>query len=209
MSTIDLTDASDLALLVCDLQNDFMHPEGAYGKAKAAAAHVSAVVPRVKQAADAVRRAGGLVIGTMFTLVPGRDGKPMIAPHLKQLRPFLGEGHFVPGSWGQAMLDELKPFDAAVEKIAYSAFYQTRLEWLLKRMGVRRLAICGIVTNGGVASTLRDAAVRDFPIILLEDGCAAFDMATHHASIKSLTSIVTLMSCAGLAEALDGARAKK
>lgn len=194
--------AHDLAFLVCDLQNDFLHPEGAYGRGGAKAVHVSAIVPRARIAADAVRSAGGVVIGTMFTLVPGRDGEPLIAPHLKKMRPFLSKGDFHSGSWGQAMVDEIGPCDATVEKIAYSAFYQTRLEWLLRRLGINRLAMCGIVTNGGLASTLRDAAVRDFPITLLEDGCAAFDMATHQATIKSLSSLASVMSCADFAASL-------
>lgn len=200
-----VTDASDLAFLICDLQNDFLHPDGAYGRGGAKAAHVAAVVPRARLAADAVRRAGGVVIGTMFTLVPGRDGEPLIAPHLKAMRPFLRKGDFHPGSWGQAMVDDIGPCDATVEKIAYSAFYQTRLEWLLRRLGIRRLAVCGIVTNGGLASTMRDAAVRDFPITLLEDGCAAFDVATHQSTIKSLSSLAKVMSCADFAASLNPA----
>lgn len=209
MTETDFSDARDLALLACDLQNEFLHPQGAYAKAGVAAGHVSAVTPRVRRAADAVRRAGGLVIGTMFTLFPGRPGSDhLIAPHLKAMRPFLKPGDFAPGSWGQAMLEDLGRFDATVEKVAYSAFYQTRLEWLLRRLGVSRLAIAGIVTNGGVASTLRDAAVRDFGIILLEDGCASFDMAVHKATVASLTSISTVMSCDDLAGRLDAARRK-
>jgi ureidoacrylate peracid hydrolase len=200
-----VTSAGDLAFLVCDLQNDFLHPNGAYGRGGAKAAHVSEVVPRARLAADAVRRAGGIVIGTMFTLVPGLDGEPLIAPHLKAMRPFLGKGDFHPGSWGQAMVDEIGPCAATVEKIAYSAFYQTRLEWLLRRLGIKRLAICGIMTNGGLASTLRDAAVRDYPITLLEDGCAAFDMTTHQATIKSLSSLAKVTSCADFAASLGQA----
>jgi ureidoacrylate peracid hydrolase len=205
MNLLEFGDATDLALLVCDLQNDFLHPNGAYAKAGIAAAHVSAVTPRVRRVAEAVRRAGGVVVGTMFTLVPGRAGEPLIATHLKQMRPFLDRGHFAPGSWGQAMLEELGPFDATVEKIAYSAFYQTRLEWLLRRLGVKRLAIAGIVTQGGVASTLRDAAVRDYTIILLEDGCAAFDNSMHQAAVTSLSVAATVMSCEALTQGLTSA----
>jgi nicotinamidase-related amidase len=135
-----------------------------------------------------MRAAGGRVIATEFTLVPDGDGV-LIAPHLKRLRPFLGTGHFAPGSWGQRTVDELQPVDFTVEKIAYSAFYMTRLEWLLRRLGVDRLVVGGIVTNGGVASTVRDAAVRDFQVTLLEDGCAAFDAAAHQSAIASLRGV--------------------
>ena len=111
---------------------------------------------------DTVRRAGGWVVSTQFTLVPGRDGAPFISPHLKKMRPFLTTGDFVPGGWGHALVDELQPADLTVEKVAYSAFYQTRMEFVLSRAGIRTLMVCGIVTNGGVASTVRDAHVRDF-----------------------------------------------
>ena len=86
-------------------------------------------------------------------------------------------------------MDALQPVDAAVEKVAYSAFYMTRLEWLLRKLGVERLLVCGIVTNGGVASTFRDAHVRDFDAILLEDGCAAFSPRTHDVAVEALRPV--------------------
>jgi nicotinamidase-related amidase len=54
--------------------------------------------------------------------------------------------------------------------------------------------VCGIVTNGGVASTVRDAHVRDFHTITLEDGCAAFSKETHDVSIASLETVGEVMS---------------
>jgi ureidoacrylate peracid hydrolase len=54
---------------------------------------------------------------------------------------------------------------------------------------VTRLLVCGIVTNGGVASTFRDAHVRDFDAILIEDGCAAFTPATHRAAVEGLRPV--------------------
>ena len=60
----------------------------------------------------------------------------MFAPHLKKIRPFLGRGDFAPGSWGQATVDALQPVDVAVEKVAYSAFYMSRLEWVIRKLGV-------------------------------------------------------------------------
>jgi nicotinamidase-related amidase len=146
-----------------------------------------------------VRAAGGWIVSTHFTLVPGQGGEPFISPHLKKLRPFLARGDFAPGSWGQALVEELAPADLAVEKVAYSAFYQSRLEWVLARAGIRRLFVAGIVTNGGVASTARDAQVRDFEVTLLEDGSAAFTPALHAAAVEGLRPIARI---ATVAEAL-------
>lgn len=180
------------ALLLCDLQNDFIHPDGAYGRAGLGNDAIAAVVPRLAPLVPAIRLAGGWVVSTHFTLVPGRGGQPFISPHLRALRPFLAKGDFAPGGWGHALVDELGPADIAVEKVAFSAFYMSRLEWVLARAGVRRLVVAGIVTNGGVASTVRDAHVRDFDITVLEDGCAAFDRRIHETAIESLRPVAQI-----------------
>ena len=94
------------------------------------------------------------------------------------------------------MVDELRPADLSVEKIAYSAFHMTRLDWVLKKAGIETLIFCGIVTNGGVASTLRAAHVRDYRTILLTDGCAAFRREVHDGAIADLSTISEAMSVA-------------
>ena len=188
------------ALLLVDLQNDFIHPDGAYARGGQANADIAALPPRLKPVAQAFRANGGLVLATLFTLVPGRGGEPLISPHLKQLRPFLRKGDFAPGSWGQQLVETLQPADTAVEKIAYSAFYMTRLEWVLRKCGVDRLVVGGIVTNGGVASTVRDAHVRDIECTVLEDGCAAFSPGVHQAAIEGLRPVAKI---ATVAEALN------
>ena len=186
------------ALLIVDLQNDFLHPDGAYARGGQGAASIVALPLRLKPLADAFRAAGGWIISTHFTLVPGKDGEPLISPHLKALRPFLCKGDFAPGSWGHALVDELGPSDLQIEKIAYSAFYMTRLEWLLRKFSIDRLVVGGIVTNGGVASTVRDAHVRDIEAVVLSDGCAAFDEATHQTAIAALKTVARVATIADM-----------
>ena len=193
------------ALLVCDLQNDFIHPDGAYARGGQSAPEIAALPARIRPLADALRARGGLVLATQFTLVPGRAGEPLIAPHLKQLRPFLRKGDFAPGSWGNATVDELQPVDAAVEKVAYSAFYMTRLEWLVRKLGITRLLACGIVTNGGVASTVRDAHVREIETIVLEDGCAAFSPKVHQTAIDALRPVGRIATIAAMLAEIEAA----
>jgi nicotinamidase-related amidase len=190
------------ALMLIDLQNDFLHPNGAYGRAKQGAAAIAALPARLKPVAEAVRAAGGWIVSTHFTLVPGKGGEPMISPHLKKLRPFLAKGDFVPGSFGHDLVAELKPADLAVDKVAYSAFYMSRLEFVLRKAGIETLVFAGIVTNGGVASTLRDAHVRDFATVLLSDGCAAFSEKVHETTVASLAAISPVMTCVEFATAL-------
>ena len=196
MAQITQLDPQRTALLTIDLQNDFLHPEGAYGRADQGAASITALPERIAPLRDALRAQGGTYVSAQFTLVPGPGGTPLIAPHLKQLRPFLGPGDFAPGGFGHALVDALQPADYTVEKVAYSAFYQTRLEYILRAIGVDMLLIGGIVTNGGVASTLRDAHLRNIDTVLLTDGCAAFRPEVHDATLLSLSSLGAQMTCA-------------
>ncbi|WP_262269643.1 MULTISPECIES: cysteine hydrolase family protein [Microvirga] len=193
------------ALLIVDLQNDFLHPEGAYGRAEQRAPEIAALPERVKPLADLLRAKGGYVVSTQFTLVPAKGGEPLISPHLKQLRPFLTKGDFQPGSWGHQLVDALQPADLSVEKIAYSAFYMTRLEWVLRKCGIERLLVCGIVTNGGVASTVRDAHVRDFDTVVLEDACAAFSPTVHATAIDALRPVCRVASLSEVVREIEGA----
>jgi len=198
-------DPARTALLTIDLQNDFIHPEGAYGRAGQTAESIAALPDRIAPLARALQDRGGRYFSAQFTLVPDRDGEPLIAPHLKQLRPFLGKGDFAPGSFGHTLVDTLQPADFVIEKVAYSAFYQTRLEYLMRAVGIDNLIVGGIVTNGGVASTLRDAHLRNIETVMLTDGCAAFRQEVHEATILSLGTVTHQMTCAEALAWLEGA----
>ena len=197
-------DPKTTALMLVDMQNDFLHPEGAYGRANQNSEAIAALPDRLVQVAESMRAAGGWVVSTHFTLVPGKEGEPFISPHLRKLRPFLGKGDFQPGAFGHQLIEVLQPADLTVEKVAFSAFFQSRLEWVLQRAGLKTLIFGGIVTNGGVASTLRDAHVRDFHCVVLEDGCAAFSDKAHESSIGSLSTIADVASCDEVIAALRG-----
>ena len=184
------------ALLLCDLQNDFLHPDGAYGRAGQSAPAIAALPARLKPLVEAMRTRGGWIASTHFTLFTGKGGEPFIDPHLKAMRPFLKKGDFVQGSWGHQVVEDLAPSDLAVEKVGYDAFYATRLEWILNKVGIRRLIVAGIVTNGGVASTVRGAHVRQFDVTVLEDGCAAFTEALHETAIAALRPVAEISSVA-------------
>lgn len=186
----------DLGLLLCDLQNDFLHPDGAYGRAGQTAPEIAVLPARLAPLAEAVRARGGWIASTHFTLFTGRGGEPLIDPHLRKLRPFLRKGDFTMGSWGHRVVDELAPSDLPVEKVGYDAFYATRLEWILRKVGVRKLLVAGIVTNGGVSSTVRGAHVREFEVTVLEDGCAAFTRELHGTAIAALRPVAAISSVA-------------
>lgn len=195
-------DLSRTALLIVDLQNDFIHPKGAYARGGQGAPAIAALPAKIAPIASSLRVRGGVVMATQFTLVPGRGGEPIISPHLKQLRPFLTRGDFAPGSWGQDVVEALHPIDVEIEKVAYSAFYMTRLEWVLRKIGIEHLLVCGIVTNGGVASTVRDAHVRDIDVTVIEDACAAFSNGVHLAAIEGLRPVARIATAAEIAAEL-------
>ncbi len=200
MSEVNATpagwDMTRTALLTIDLQNDFLHTDGAYGRAGQGCDAIAALPDRIAPLVNAIRSRGGSYISAQFTLVPDRCGEPLIASHLKSLRPFLTKGDFLPGAFGHSLVDTLAPADYTIEKIAYSAFYQTRLEYIMRATGIDNLIVGGIVTNGGVASTLRDAHLRNLHTILLTDGCAAFSDEVHDATLLSLATVTHKMDCA-------------
>ena len=139
------------AFVIVDMPNDFVHPDGDYGRAGKTAAAIAALLARHQKLAKAMRTAGGWIVLTHVILAPGRDGEPVMSPHLKNLRPFLGRGNFAPGSFGRELIADLQPSDLQVEKVAFSAFYQSRMEWMLPSVSIRTLIFGAIVTNGRVA----------------------------------------------------------
>lgn len=191
------------ALVVIDLQNDFLDPKGAYARGGDSNPPALLLPDRVAAVARAVKTAGGLVAASQFTLWPDAAGEPMVSPHLKALRPYLRKGDFAPGSWGQANVDALAGLvDLAVSKVAYSAFFNTQLDWVLRRAGIDTVAVCGIVTNGGVASTVRDAHMRDYRTLVLADGCADFGEERHRTSLADMANVAEVTDCADFVQRL-------
>ena len=187
---------SQTALILIDMQNDFLNKKGAYSRAGVTSENLAKLPGQLAPVVNKYRDTGSWIISTHFTLVPGKGGEPLISEHLKKLRPFLAKGDFVSGSFGHGLIDELGPSDVVVEKIAYSAFYMTRLEWVLEYLKIKDLVFGGIVTNGGVSSTVRDAHVRGYNCTVLSDGCAAFSVDIHDNAILDLSTVSDVKTCA-------------
>jgi nicotinamidase-related amidase len=197
-------DARRTALVIIDLQNDFLHADGAYARGGDTNPPALLLPERVAAVARSVKQHGGLVAASHFTLWPDANGEPMISPHLFRLRPYLRKGDFAAGSWGQANVDALQGLvDVVVSKVAYSAFFNTQLDWLLRKGAIDTVAVCGIVTNGGVASTVRDAHMRDYRTLVLSDGCAAFGEERHQTSLADMRNVAEVLTCDALVAALS------
>ena len=194
---------TDTALILIDMQNDFLNEQGAYSRAGVTSENLAKLPEKLAPVVNKYRDKGFYIISTHFTLVPSKNGEPLISEHLKKLRPFLTKGDFVSGSFGHGLIDELGPSDVVIEKIAYSAFYMTRLEWVLEYLKIKDLVFGGIVTNGGVSSTVRDAHVRGYNCTVLSDGCAAFDNNVHQVSIQALESIARVVTCNNIISEMD------
>ncbi|MEO6983741.1 MAG: cysteine hydrolase [Paralcaligenes sp.] len=198
---LELNPAST-ALVLIDMQNGFFTPDGPYPRNGLSSPEISALPKILKPVADAFRNAGGWVLSTHFTVVPGKDAEPLMLEHIRKLRPFFGKGDFAPNTKSHALIEELQPADLSVEKVTYSAFYMSRLEFVLHRAAIDTVVFAGIVTNGGVSFTVCDAHMRGFRSIVLSDGCAAFNPKAHSSTIESLGSMVEVATVAEVIAAL-------
>ena len=70
------------------------------------------------------------------------------------------------------------------------------IEFARNKLNIKNLIVGGIVTNGGVASTARNAHVLGFDTTILSDGCAAFSTETHKNAILDLSTVSDVKTCA-------------
>ena len=196
----DRVDPKHAALVIIDVQNDFCHPEGATAKAGNAIKMYQETVPRIRNLLLAARRAGTMVIfvkaeyGAMYRHVgspyryprgPSRDKLVWTASaaEIQPGEPLSNSDPEVclPGTWGGQIMDEIAPQgdEQVVVKHRYSAFVDTRLDLLLRSNDIRTVILTGVTTNCCVESTARDAAMRDYYLVVAEDCVATPDSAKH------------------------------
>lgn len=154
------------ALVVIDMQNDFLHADGWYARNGVDIGHMQASIAPTRALVAEARARGVPVIWTRHGFRDERD-----AGVFMRLRPFLAEGGLRKDSWGYEILDGLGAAleDWYVEKNRLSAFYNTNLELVLRSLDVETLLVTGVLTNQCVAATSKDANFRDFkPIVVRE-----------------------------------------
>ena len=176
------------ALLVVDMQNGFCHPEGSFTRIDMG---LEGAAEAVHNAAIAVAQTRWAGIPVVFTRHLYRPGRPDEGRALKQNSPALaGVDGLEAGTWDADVVAELGcgPGDLVVDKVRFDAFQWTSLEPLLRGLGVDELVVCGVVTNICVETTIRSAFMRDFPVIMLADCCAAKTRRLHELSVEVLSS---------------------
>jgi ureidoacrylate peracid hydrolase len=158
--------AGRTALLLIDLQRDFLDPQGWYAQSGVDIEHMRRVIEPTKRAVAAARAAEVPVLWTRHGFRDERDAGPFM-----QLRPFLRDGGLRLDTWGFELLDglDVRPEDVVVEKNRLSAFFQTKLELVLRGLDVETLLVGGVLTNQCVAATSKDAMFRDFKPIVVEE----------------------------------------
>ena len=175
------------ALIVVDMQNGFCHPEGSFSRIGLGLEGAEAAVKNAAVAVEQARRAG---IPVIFTRHLYRLGSADQGPALIRTSPALMANGLASGSWDADVVAELdcRPDDLKVDKVRFDAFQWTSLEHLLRGLAVTNLMVCGVVTNLCVETTVRSAFMRDLPVTLIEDCCAAKTSRLHELSIEVLSS---------------------
>ncbi|MDA4111190.1 MAG: cysteine hydrolase [Thaumarchaeota archaeon] len=183
-----MLETSEVALIVVDMQNDFCSKGGGLDKRGFNIDHASIIVPSIALMLKECRDLGVKVIfvrgeNSQFTTSETWENRPS-AKHDGSLGFRLIE----PGTWGSQIVDELKPLasEPIVTKTRYSAFVNTELPLLLKNSGVKTVIFAGTTTNACVETSVRDAFVMDFNVIVASDCVASPEPELHEASLKTI-----------------------
>ncbi|MGA9753608.1 MAG: isochorismatase family cysteine hydrolase [Desulfobaccales bacterium] len=164
------------ALIVADMLNDFLDPQGALYVGPQA----REIIPFVAQKIAEFRAQEGVVIFVC-------DAH---APDDREFRYF--PAHAVKGSWGGEIIPELTPGpgDHRVEKTRYSAFAHTNLEAILQRERVEAVHVVGVMTSICVMETVKELFDRDLPALVYQQGVADSDPEAHAFALKQMPRVL-------------------
>lgn len=170
--SLDNLDLRSSALLVIDLQNAFIHDKGTLGISGVDTKRLSSIVPVLAELIPQCQVAGIPVIWTVqeHFAVDASRARKKLAGHTSRRKQVSA----LAGSWDEEIVDELKPLAAVnpsyvIRKHRFGAFYETRLEMMLKMLGTRTLFVAGTTTNACVETSIREAYLRDYDVIALSD----------------------------------------
>lgn len=165
------------AVIVVDMQNDFVHPDGAL-RVEAA----TQTLAPIQRLLDRAREAGVRVVYTQDTHFAGDPEWNIWPPHCRH------------GAWGWQIVDELapRPDDLVVTKSRYDAFYDTSLDHYLSRVWkVQHLVIVGTVTSICVLHTAASAGLRWYHVVVPADGVSALTTFDQAAALRQISWLYT------------------
>jgi len=182
LTTLDQKVApSSAALIVVDVQNDFLAPGGYFDRVGYDLSHARGAVPSLKRLLPKAREVGVPVIFIQAIYDPA-----VLSPAMRERnrRRKLDVPRCLTGTWG-ADFYEVRPLpgEPVVNKNRYSAFYKTTLEEVLTRRGVRSLLLTGVTTDTCVESTARDGYFRDYYVTVIGDCCGALSEQDHRGML--------------------------
>ena len=172
------------ALLVVDVQNDFVSPEGSAGRRGEDVSASLAMVPRLVRLIDEGRRVGLTIVYIKTTHSEWTDTPPWIYRNSQKS----GLNTCREGSWGAEFYEGISPLpsERVVIKHRYSAFINTDLNTVLKARGIQSVLVTGVATNVCVETTARDAYMFDYYVTMVEDCSAAYDAKLHMATLENM-----------------------
>jgi len=162
---------SNTALIIVDMQNDFVRKNG-----KLPVPTAEATIPSIRKLIDKARGSGALTIYT-------QDWHMKDDPEFK----IWGE-HALAGTWGAEIVDELKPEkdDFIVKKYRYDAFFETSLDYILRVKNIKNTIITGTVANICVLHTAGSAALRWYNVIMPKDGISAITEFDYYSTLRQV-----------------------
>ena len=176
----------DVALLVVDMQNGFLEPEGSMARIGMPHDELRSAQPGCERLVRSAREAGVPVIFTRYVYQAGFVDGGLLA---NELVPQMKEvDALVAGTWDAEIVASLAPQtgEVVIDKSRPSAFYGTQLEPVLTSQGIRSLVICGVTTNICVETTARDAGQRDYRVHVVSDAVAEFDPMRHEVALGTI-----------------------
>jgi gluconolactonase len=201
---VDAIDPERAALIIQDLQNDVIIEGGAFADSGAPAHATSQnVVQNVKSLAVDCRNAGVPVIHVWYIVEAGATGLELNAPLFNGVKD---ANALVRGTWGAAPAAGLEPQegDHIVEKMRMNAFHGTKLDTLLRGLGVDTLIITGAWTNMSIEHTARHAADAGYRAVVASDGTSTVDDEWQRAALSyAMQNVAQVGTCAEIASALE------
>jgi len=177
-------DPRHTAVMVIDMQNDFCHEEGDIHRRGMDVSASQAMVGHLERFIEEARKAKSEVIFVQAIYNNRYLGGPFKE---RDIRAEVNKERCVEGSWGARFYKvEPLPGDLVIKKHRYSAFIGTELENILQEKGIKTLIMTGVSTNVCVESTARDAFMRDYYVVFLEDCTAAGSKEVHESTLKNI-----------------------
>jgi len=127
-------------------------------------------------------------IPVIFVLVAFREDYPEVSARNKAFSAVVGKGDLAAADASTQIHDSVtpRPDEPVVTKRRVSAFAGSDLEVILRSREINTLILTGIATSGVVLSTLREAADRDYGLVVLSDACLDADPEVHRVLIEKV-----------------------